>query len=413
MIEPVSSSSGLNKPDLLLWDGRQATVGRRVEYGGFIYEAPELEPSLCQALRLPSQCTDYGSARELHAAIADSFKPYLDSPEREASLLASFSLSTWVSDPLPTAPGLIILGSDEELGVKLLRLLSCSCYHSLILAELTSGSFRSLSRQLPLTLLLKQPELKPELERLLRAASFRGLHLLGNRGRVVDRYGATVIFCGNDAAVDHLRGGAIQISLSPMQLQSSALDGQALEEIANHFQPRLLMYRLRNVLKVRESRVDVSNFSFATRGLARNLAACFPEDSELAHDIVQLLRLQDEEMREQRFRDVNCAIVEILWAMLHQGKQREVRVDELAKAVNALLRSRGEILEYSPEEVGWKVRTKLKIPRHKSSSGSQILFGRDTSQTIHRLARGYDLPCAKFIEANCPDCNQPKATVSR
>ena len=77
------------------------------------------------------------------------------------------------------------------------------------------------------------------------------------------------------------------------------------------------MYRLKNSLKVRESQVDVSEFTFATRRLARTLAACFPEDSELARDTVQLLQPQDEEVRGQRYRDINCVIVEILWGIIH------------------------------------------------------------------------------------------------
>lgn len=412
MIELISGSSGLNKPDCLLWNGRKATVGPRVKHGGCIYEAPELVPSLYRAVRLPSQCTAYGSARGLFAAITDLFKRHLDLPERESRLLACFSISTWLADRLPTASTLIISGPDQELGIDVLRLLSCVCRHPLLLAELTPTGFRSLPMQLSLTLILDQQGLKPNMQRLLRASSYRGLLLPGNKGSVVDLYGPKAIFCGNDSAAHTLSGGVIHISVAPSLLQSSALYEQVQNEIANHFQPRLLMYRLKNSGKVHESSVDVSNFTFAMRQMARTLAMCFPDDSKLAHDTVQLLRPQDEEVRGQRSRDVNCAIVEILWAIIHNGKQREVKVDELAKDVNALLRSRGETIEYSAEETGWKL-SKLNIPRQTSSSGRQVLLGRDTSQTVHRLARAYDLPCPQRAEASCPDCNQEKGTISK
>jgi hypothetical protein len=412
MIELIAGSSGSNKPDFLLWNGRKATVGPRVEHGGCIYEARELSPSLYRATRLPSRCADYGSARGLFAVITNLFKRHLDLPERESSLLACFSISTWLADRLPTAPSLTISGPEQELGIDVLRLLSCVCRHPLMLAEVTPGGFRSLPMQLSLTLLLNQQGLKPHMQRLFRASSYRGLHLPGNRGSVVDLYGPKAIFCGNDAAVDTLGGGVIHISVAPSQLQSTALDEQVQNEIANDFQPRLLMYRLKNSGKVSESRVDVSKFTFATRQLARTLAVCFPEDSELARDTVQLLRPQDEEVRGQRSRDVNCAIIEILWAIIHDRKQREVRIDELAKDVNALLRSRGEILAYCAEELGWKLRN-LNIPRHSSSSGRQVLLGRDTSQSVHRLAQAYDLPCTQRVEAGCPDCNQVKTTLSK
>ena len=64
MIELVSGSSGLNKPELLLWNGSKATVGPRVEHGGCVYEAPELaSESIPRNAACPSRCSDYSSAR--------------------------------------------------------------------------------------------------------------------------------------------------------------------------------------------------------------------------------------------------------------------------------------------------------------------------------------------------------------
>ena len=160
IIEPVASSSGQNKPDLLLWDGRKATVGPGVEHGGIIYEAPELPPMLYRATRFASGCREYGSARRLFAAIAELFRRHFDLPDRESSLLASFTVSTWLADRLPSAPALIISGPEPDLGIGVLRLLNCICRYSLLLAELTAGGFRSLPTQLPFTLL--RPARLPE-----------------------------------------------------------------------------------------------------------------------------------------------------------------------------------------------------------------------------------------------------------
>ena len=420
MIELVSGSSGLDKPDFLLWNGKKATVGAHIEHGGRTYEVPELVLGLYRAMRLPSKSTDYGSARSLFAAIVNLFKHHLDLPSRESSLLTCFSISTWLADRLPSAPSLAISGPDQELGIEVLRLLSCVCRHPLMLAEVTPSGFRSLPMPLGLTLLLDQQELKPKMQRLLRASNYRGLYLPGTRGSVVDLYGPKAIFCGTDAAVDTLGGGVIHISVTPSQLQSSAFDEQVQNEIANHFQPRLLMYRLKNYGKVCESRVEVSEFTFAMRQLARSVAMCFPEDAELARDAVQLLRPQDEEIRGQRSRDVNCAIVEILLGIIHQRKQpaekvdrkqRAVKVDELAKDLNALLQSRGELIEYSAEEIGWKLKG-LNIHKHSDRSGRQVLLDRGTSQIVHRLARAYDLPCPQCVKGDCPDFAPPASHSS-
>jgi hypothetical protein len=348
----------------------------------------------------------------LFVDIAGLFRHHLDLPELESSLLACFAISTWLTDRLPTAPSLAISGPEPELGIDVLRLLSCVCRHPLILAEVTLGGLRSLPMQLGPTLLLNQQELKPNLQRLFRASSYRGLHLPGNQGRLVDLYGPKAIFIGNNAAIGALSGAVIQISVTPSELQASAPGEQVQNDIANSFQPRLLMYRLKNAGKVHECQVDVSSFTFATRQLARTLALCFPEDAGLASDAVQLLRPQDDQLRGQRSCDVNCAIVEILWAITHKGKQREVQVDELAQDVNALLQSRGETLEYSAEQIGWKLKG-LNIPRHSSSFGRQVLIGRDTGQSVHRWARAYDLPCTKHESTDCPDCNHAKDALSK
>jgi hypothetical protein len=76
------------------------------------------------------------------------------------------------------------------------------------------------------------------------------------------------------------------------------------------------------------------------------------------------------------------------------------------------LRSRGETLAYSAEEIGWKLRN-LNIPRHTSSAGRHVLLGRETSRGVHRLARAYDLPCPKRGGEICPDCSQEKAAHSK
>lgn len=411
MIELIRSSDGKG-PSLLAWDGKRATTGHSVECCGSAYEAPDLAPSLSRAVRLPSGISDYSSARSLYAEIINLFHKHLDLPSQESGLLASFSISTWMADSLPTAPSLAITGSMEERGIDVLRLLNCVCRHSLILAEVTPSGLRSLPTELGLTLLVNQQELRPNLQRLFRASSFRGLNLFGNGGRLIDLYGPKAVLYENDAAVDTFSAGVIQISLMSSRLQSSALGEQALNEIANGFQPRLLMYRLRNLGKVSTPLVEVSPFTLASQQLARSIALCFPDDSALARDAVQLLLPQDEEIRGQRLRDPSCVIIEILSAIASEGKQRARQVDELAMDVNALLANRGETLSYSPEQIGWRLRS-LNIRRHSSSSGREILFNETTKENLQRLARAYGLACAQADPTDVPDSNPKKVLAPK
>ena len=409
MIELVSGSSGLDKPDFLLWNGKKASVGTHIKHGGRTYEAPELGPSLYRATRFPSRCDDYDSAPHLFAAIADLFMRRLDLPERESRLLTCFSISTWLADRLPSAPSLAISGPSQELGIDVLRLLSCVCRHPLMLASHSSW-LPIISSAITAYPASRSARIEAQHAAIFRASSRRGLRVPGTGGSVVDPYGPIAILFGNDAAVDTLGGGVIHISVTPSKLQSSALDEQVQNEIANDFQPRLLMYRLKNHGKVSAPRIEVPEFTFDMRQLARSVAMCFPEDTQLAREAVQLLRPQDEEVRGQRSRDVNCATVEILFGNIHQRKQRAVRVDELAKDLNALLQSRGELIEYSAAEIGWKLKG-LGLQRHSDRSGRQVLLDRDTSIIVHRSARAYELPCPRCEEGDCPDFAPRQVTL--
>ena len=161
---------------------------------------------------------------------------------------------------------------------------------------------------------------------------------------------------------------------------------------------------------MRESPVDGNEFTAATRGLAIALGACLSEDPELARETIQLLRSQDDDARAEKQCDVSSVVVEVLWGRVHHGSQKAITVAELAKLVNALLRSRGDELNYSAEEIGWKLRV-MGVRRHSSVAGRQVLLDQGTRRQIHDLACAYDLPCTLAAE-NCSDCSLHEGIVS-
>ena len=410
MIELVAPHSELGTLDLLLWNGRTAHTNARIHYGDRTYAAPKLDPTLYRAIRFPAGCRGYGSAQRLFLGIRDLFVRYCGLPDRESGLLACFSIGTWLADRLPSAPNLIISGSDEEAAINVLCLLSCVCRHALLLSELTPETFRLLPAEPSLTLLLDQYRLKPSMQRVLRASSHRGLYTPGNGGSLVDRYGPKAIFCGDDSAMETLGRGTIQVILPPFSLLAPTLDQRVQDDVASQFQPRLLMYRLKNVSKLEEAPVDLSNFTLSMRPLARTLAMCFPENPKLAADVVELLQPQNEEIQARRFLDPSCAIVEILLGATHEATQSELIVEEVTERVNALLRTRGERVEYSAETVGWKLRT-LGVPRHTTSAGRLVVLDRENSRRLHRLAQGLELLTPRL--ESCPDCESEQVTKTK
>lgn len=226
----------------------------------------------------------------------------------------------------------------------------------------------------------------------------------------MDPYGPKAIFCGGEPS-GWLGEGSIRVSLALAQFSSNQLDETVYKEIADRFQPRLLHLRLTNRTPFSDFSMDARAFTSETRRLAGALGACMPQDPEFGRELMELLRPQDEESRAERFCSIECVLVEVLWGLLHHKTAQQITVARLAKKANALLRSRGEVLSYSAEEVGWRLRS-LGIIRHTTSAGRQVLFDRDTRRRVHSLARAYELACAQVPVRGCAECEANEASVS-
>jgi hypothetical protein len=402
LIELVAGSSHPNKPDLLLWNGKKAEIGPIVSYGGTTYEAPVLNPVLYRALNLPANCRDYVSARALFDQISKLFVVRLGMSRHQSDLLACFTFSSWLASRLPMAPGLLLTGSDEDLGVTVLRLLGCVCRHPILLAQASVSGLRSLPWYLSPTLLLNQETLRPDLRRLLRASSHH-LHLSGAKGDLIDLYGSKAVFCGDSVDSSGLDAHWINATMPSSSTRENDLDEQVYEEIATLLQPQLLMYRLRNLSTLSDPKMSLSRFASKTRKIARVLSMCFPENSKLAEHAVGLLEEQDRDIHAERFFDIEYAIIEILLGLIHEDEQQKISVQDLTDKINALLRTRGERYEYSAENIGWKLR-ELEIPRHNSNTGRQISLRAGTSRRLHAFAVSMDLILTKKSHSNCADC---------
>ena len=161
------------------------------------------------------------------------------------------------------------------------------------------------------------------------------------------------------------------------------------------------MYRLKNLKSVAESDIDVSNFSRSTGRLARTLAACFPADKNLAREVVAMLQPQDEDLRAQRFLDIDYALTEILLGEIHCHNRNRLRVDELAKNLSAHLRSRGEIRDWTPEQLGWRLNH-LGIPRATDREGRYVAVNLETV-VVFTLSR--EILRRTYLQVpGCPEC---------
>jgi hypothetical protein len=402
VIELVSSASD-NQLDVLFWRQHRKTIAPQIEYRDRIYLPCDLDETLRRAMRFPSNADDYGATKKFFAQIRMLFERYIGLTQPESSLMTAWVVSTWFPDCVSSPPTLMICGPEMCPAITLFRLLSCLCRRSLVLADLNRTGFLSLMPLQP-TLLINQPNGSFKIPDLWGTSNHRGVYVVGSRGRVHNVVGSKAVFLG---MADTWSDEAIHLAM-PAQHQLPQLDAHGQEEIANRLLPQLLMYRLRNFHKVRESCCHMRELRFPTSELAYNLTTCVQGEPDIVQAIAAVLQRQIQDAHGSRSCDVNMAILEAIWAPSHEDK--EIAVSRITELTNALLRCRGEVLEYSAAEIGWKLRN-LGLYRHRKGSGMVLRFSHEYSLIVHQLMHRFALSLSS--EPDCPYCVPPEAIVAQ
>ena len=396
------ASGGLN---LLIWDGVTASIAPRFEYNGQIYVPASLDPVI-RASRLPARVDSYGSTRELFDDVCRLITRFNDLAERFVLQVAHFNFGTWLVDRVPVAPFLSIVAPATAPSGALLQLLALLCRRPLLLGELGSSGLCTLPMQFRPTLLVDAVRLSAPVQRLLRASNSQGVYVPG-RGRVLDLYCAKAV-CSQEPLCDpSLVGLALQIALAPTRQQLPILDWEASEKIADEFQAKGQMYRLKNYHNVCAPSIDVGGLTAPMQSVARSLAACVVGDEELQSRVVPLLQQQDREIRVERSAGLESVILEALLFCCHDGNRSAVREAELAEITNTILARRGHSLQISAETVGWKLKA-LGFHTELIGSGGKGLYLLDENRArIHKLARDYGVRSVQQGPMKmCPQCLQ-------
>ncbi len=401
VIELVSATG--NQLDVLLWQNSRKKIAPQIEHRERVYKALDLDESLRRAIRLPSSADAYGTNKKLFAQVRILFERYIGLTSPEGALLTAWVCSTWFPDCASSPPTLMLSGPEIGAAITFFRLLSCLCRRSLILADVNRTGFLSLMPLQP-TLLISQNSGSLKILNLWETSNYRGVHVVGSGGKVHNVAGSKAIFLG---MAETSNTDAIHLAL-PVQHPLPPLDEHSQVEIANRLLPQLLMYRLCNFRRIRESCCDVRNANFPNGELAHNLTTCIQGEPEIAQAIASILQRQAHDAQGQRGCDVNLAILEVLWAPLHDTK--EIAVNRIAELTNALLRCRGEVLEYSAVEIGWRLKN-LGLYRHRNGAGMVLRFSQEHCRIIHQLTRRFALSLSSVTD--CPNCVQPEDIVAQ
>jgi hypothetical protein len=337
---------------LLAFDGERQTAGACIEVGGQMYVPAELHPSVLRAVTLPANCREYESTTKLFTAIQESLINN-GIPEEFALPLIYFVFATWFTDCLPAAPCLVITGPRPEAWL-VLRLLACLVRHALPLIEMSMASFRSAPMLLQPTFLIDH-EIRPSMVRLLIAANSRNAQL-PSKGGVMNVYSAKAVYRGMTNNDSSISDGELQMNLLPSRGKLPLLDVRTETVIKNQFQPMLLMYRTRNITRVRNSEFDLPEFASGMRILARVLGAPIVDAPDLQAGLRALLQGQQKKIRAQQWLDKRCVVIEAVLALCHSGREGRVYVGDIAAIATKILEGRGESEPLKSKAVGAMLR---------------------------------------------------------
>lgn len=400
-LELIRLGSEPGETSLLWWDGKSATIGQQFEVDGKFYRAPQLHSTPLRAVRLPGGLAPYGSTRDLFNDIRQLATKYTDAAENYSRLIAYFILGDWLVERMLVAPFLFVIAPLSAARAQLLRLLSCLCRRPLILAEATPAAMSRFASLAP-TFILDEPSLSRRSERHLYATNNRGRFAVRN-GQIADLFSPKVI-CSQEPLRDTLLASqALQITLSPAGRQVPFLEDSACERLADEFQPKLLQYRLTNLVRFRTPDFDVSELSFPMQDVARAYAICVSDDEDLQVGIVHFLR--DQEIYVDPSTELGSVILEGLLFCCHNDGRSKVLSGELADISNTIWAQRGEGRVTTPESVGWKLRELDLRTEPIDGAGKGLRLTESVRARIHSLAQAFGVPSLRHAaQESCPDC---------
>jgi hypothetical protein len=392
-IEPVLLEDG--RLGLLLWKDQQLLLAPQIDHNGSHYLPPVLPVNVQREMRFPRSAIDFGTSSELLEKISNLFETYIGLTPPQIPIAAAWVLSTWFAECWWRAPDLVITGWNMDLAVTFLRLLACLTRHPLMLTGVERATLRSLPMQVFPTLLINQPEISPRLLEFFRSSNYRHIVVPGT-GRDVCAIGSKAIFLSTNAT----ENGGFRISLPAAHCRRSYLTDFDCRQITDEFQPQLLMYRFRYF-----SRVCAQSSALPARSPGSQLVplqACIQDDEEFSALVAAMVESREQEARAARARKPEVAMVEVLWAPSHNFK--ELKIKEITRSINTLIRTRGECLEYSEIEIGFLMGNSG-LQRHRNGKGMVLRFSREICQRLHELAVEFGLDVNKI--QGCAMCSPP------
>jgi hypothetical protein len=237
---------------------------------------------------------------------------------------------------------------------------------------------------------------------LLRASTRHGAFLAAG-GKATDAFCAKAVFAPEPLRDPASAGFPLELVLPPTREYVPPKSASEAEHIATEYQAKLLRYRLLNRAKVRAPAFDMNQFTVPMQELAYSLAASIVDDDDLQSEIVPFLKPLDREIRVDRESLLPAIVLEVLLARCHSTNVQDFPVTDMTGDVNSVLCGRGDMLEVSPETVGWTLRALGLHTTFMTGGKKGLSIFHDEREKIHNLAAAYGVRTLRELPAK-PDC---------
>jgi hypothetical protein len=109
MIDLVRSATDSERLDLLRWNGKRITIGRRIELGERVYEPVDVGRDVVRAINFPKEPLDCGTTRELFDRLTAFLEWYTGVSSEDLRLVVFFALASWFPEFVPSPVTMLAL----------------------------------------------------------------------------------------------------------------------------------------------------------------------------------------------------------------------------------------------------------------------------------------------------------------
>lgn len=396
LIETVVDPNCPTQLALLTYKSKVAEIRSCINQGGVEYRPGSIGSGLAQAVRFCRGSTSFGSDEDLASGVEEFLAMHIDQDARTLKLLTAFVFASWFTDCLQVGPVLWVHGPEHEVGV-VMRLLNCLCYRPILLSDLDLTALRTLPARLRVTLLVKQTDLAPRVERALFNSAYRTFHM-GIGKQPMEIFGARALH--SDSSIGQI---GLSVFIHPARRTLASLTNSEEYSIASQFQSKLMAYRFSHHQQVQEFALKPEASFPGLEDEMKTWLSAIEAYSDLDQSVRHAFAERRAESSAVRYEDPKLLVIEGALMFCHRKDATHFFVRELAEKVNDLLLGRHADFKLEDRKVG-SVLNDLGIGKRRVTKGFRVDLTSEMRTRIHRIALAYHVLSAQAGVTHCAEC---------